>query len=271
MLTSEQIRTVVGKNASQRIINGVVASMHKHASEFGLDTPDREVPFMAQIAHESAHFRRTTEYASGAAYEGRKNLGNVRKGDGRRFRGRGLIQLTGRANHRTFTKWMRKRIPDCPDFEANPELVAEFPWAFWATVYYWSSRNLNRYSDSGNFETMTRRINGGLNGYSDRLRYLDGFSLVYLGYPIGASGIRKFQEDNGLEPDAISGPVTRGAMHKALKALKSDPVAVPIPRAKPPVVEVPPPPPPEPPEQEENRWTKFAALIGRLFLFWRSK
>ena len=259
MLTSDQIRKVVGKDASQKIIDGVVASMHKHAAEFGLDTPVREVPFMAQIAHESGHFRTTSEYASGAAYEGRKDLGNTRKGDGRRFKGRGLIQLTGRANYRTFTKWMAKRVPDCPGFEAVPEKVAYFPWAFWATVYYWSSRNLNRYSDSNNFETMTRRINGGLNGYSDRLRYLDGFSLVYLGYPVGASGVRQFQEDNALEPDAISGPLTRATMHKALKKIKSEQVPKPV--SKPTAVEVPP-PPPEPPKPQPNFW---ATLFGWLF------
>lgn len=270
MLTSDQIRKVVGKAASQRIIDGVLSSMEKHAEEFGLKTPDRATHFLAQIAHESAHFKRTREYASGAAYEGRKDLGNTRKGDGKRFKGRGLIQLTGRANYRTFTRWMRKRLPDCPDFEANPELVALFPWAFWATVYYWSSRGLNRYADSNNIETITRRINGGLTGYADRLRYYDGFALAYLDYPIGASGIRQFQKDKGLEPDAISGPVTRRAMRSALKALKSAPANVPKPKPKPkpPIVEVMPPPPPKP---EQSIWTKAAALIGRFFLIWRNK
>ena len=265
-LTSDQIRKVVGKSASQKIIDNVIKSMDTYAVEFGLDRPERSVHFLAQIAHESAHFRTTTEYASGAAYEGRKDLGNNYPGDGKRFRGRGLIQLTGRANTRTFTAWMRKREPGSMDFEANPERVAEFPWAFLASVYYWDSRNLNRYADSNNIEMITRRINGGLNGYADRLRYYDGFALAYLGYQIGASGIRKFQSDKGLETDGISGPVTRDAFHGALMAVN---------KPKIPAVEIAPQPPTEepkptlgapPPPKTQSIWTTLAALIGRLFI-----
>lgn len=261
-LTCDQIRKVVGKSASQRIIDGVISSIQEHAPEFGLDRPERVVHFLAQIAHESAHFRTTIEYATGAAYEGRKDLGNVFKGDGRKFKGRGLIQLTGRSNTKTFTKWMRARDPSCPDFEANPEKLAEFPWAFLASVYYWSSRNLNRYADTNNIELISRRINGGLNGYADRVRYYDGFALAYLDYPISASGIRKFQFDKGLETDGISGPVTRDAMHKSLKALRSPSL---------PKVEIPPPPPTKPPAsappgKHRSIWTILAALFGRFFI-----
>ncbi len=271
-LTSDQIRKVVGKSASQNIINNVISSMETYAVEFGLDRPERAVHFLAQIAHESAHFRTTTEYASGADYEGRKDLGNIYHGDGKRFRGRGLIQLTGRANTRTFTRWMRKRDPSCPDFEANPELVATFPWAFLASVYYWQSRNLNRYADTNNIELITRRINGGLNGYADRLEYYDGFALAYLGYQIGASGIREFQEDMHLVTDGISGPLTRDAFHGALIGLN---------KAKRRVVEVRPPPSDKgttkamrgapPPTNTQTIWTRLAALIGRFFCIARSK
>ncbi|MCR9239674.1 MAG: peptidoglycan-binding protein [Alphaproteobacteria bacterium] len=265
-LTSDQIRKVVGKSASQKIIDNVIESMDTYAAEFGLDRPERAVHFLAQIAHESAHFRTTTEYATGAAYEGRKDLGNVFKGDGRKFRGRGLIQLTGRSNTKTFTRWMRERDPGCPDFEANPEKLAEFPWAFLASVYYWSSRNLNRYADTNNIELITRRINGGLNGYADRLRYYDGFALAYLGYQISASGIREFQFDNGLETDGISGPVTRDAMHKSLKTLRSPSL---------PKVEIPPLPPTKPPAsappgKHQSFWTRFAALLSGFFMRRRS-
>lgn len=269
-LTSDQIRKVVGKSASQKIIDNVIESMDTYAPEFGLGRPERAVHFLAQIAHESAHFRTTTEYASGKAYEGRKDLGNIYPGDGVKFKGKGLIQLTGRSNTKTFTAWMRKRDPSCPDFEANPEKLKEFPWAFLASVYYWSSRNLNRYADTNNIEMITRRINGGLNGYENRLQYYDGFALAYLDYPISASGIRAFQEDMRLVTDGISGPVTRDAFHGALLAVN---------KPKIPAVEIAPQPPTKdprptlgapPPPKTQSKWT-LAALIGRLFRMWRSK
>lgn len=261
-LTSEQIRKVVGKSASQKIIDNVINSMNTFAAEFGLDRPERAVHFLAQIAHESAHFRTTTEYASGSNYEGRNDLGNVYPGDGRKFRGRGLIQLTGRTNTKKFTQWMRQRDPSCPDFEANPELVAEFPWAFLASVYYWESRNLNRYADTNNIETITRRINGGLNGYKDRLRYYDGFALAYLGFEINSSGIRGFQDHTKLVSDGISGPITRDAFHGALKGLNDYWKHV---------VDLPSEPPPNrtpsvPLGEQHSIWNTLAAIIGRFFL-----
>ncbi|WP_306257759.1 glycoside hydrolase family 19 protein [Pararhizobium sp. IMCC21322] len=261
-LISDQIREVVGKNANQRIVDGVISSMQEHAAEFELDRPERAVHFLAQIAHESAHFRTTIEYATGENYEGRKDLGNVFKGDGRKFRGRGLIQLTGRSNTKAFTRWMRKRDAYGPDFEANPEIIADFPWAFLASVYYWSSRDLNKYADTNNIEAITRLINGGLNGYTDRLRYYDGFALAYLGYRVGPSGIWQFQSDRGLETDGISGPQTRDAFHFALKALTTPSL---------PMVEIPAVPPPKlpssaPPGMHQSIRIRLAALIGRLFL-----
>jgi putative chitinase len=258
MLTADQIRSVA-PTSSAKIVQGVVQSMASHGREFGLDRPHREVHFMAQIAHESAHFRTTTEYASGAAYEGRKDLGNTRKGDGKRFRGRGLIQLTGRANHRTFTDWMVKRAPGSPDFEAEPELVADFPWAFLASVYYWQSRNLNRYADQNNIEMISRRINGGYNGYQDRLNYYTKFGLVRLGYK--PDQIRQFQQDADIIADGLSGPQTRQAIYAHLLSLEAHPQ----PRPKPPEA-VPAPPPPSPPGNiKRSFWAILAALFGRLF------
>ena len=140
-----------------------------------LNTPMRKAFFLAQVAHESHAFRTTEEYASGAAYEGRKDLGNINNGDGRKFKGRGDIQLTGRANYTTFTKWLRNRLGDTPDFAENPELVSERPWATWATIYFWESRDLNKFADKGFFKALTKRINGGFRGYNDRLKYFNKF------------------------------------------------------------------------------------------------
>lgn len=139
---------------------------------YQIDTPLRLSHFIAQTAHESDGFRTMEEYATGNAYEGRKDLGNTKLGDGPRYRGRGTIELTGRANYRAFTAWMRKRIPSCPDFEAQPELVAQFPWAGWAAFYFWSEHGLNALADKDDLVAVTKVVNGGRNGLTERAKYL---------------------------------------------------------------------------------------------------
>lgn len=145
---------------------------------FRINTPARIEHFLSQTAHECDNFATTEEYASGAAYEGRRDLGNTKEGDGKRFKGRAYIQLTGRANYRTFTAWMRQHKADCPDFEADPDLVAQSPWAAWATVYYWSTRDLNALADRDDLVGVTRKINGGTNGLADRRAKLAKAKLV---------------------------------------------------------------------------------------------
>ncbi|MGM4981888.1 peptidoglycan-binding protein [Rhizobium sp. 11_C7_N12_5] len=139
---------------------------------FQIDTPLRLEHFLAQTAHESDAFRTVVEYATGQAYEGRKDLGNVNAGDGVRYKGRGPIQLTGRSNYRAFTNWMRKVKPSCPDFEAQPDWVAQFPWAGWAAVYFWSVNGLNSLADKDDLVAITLKINGGRNGLASRSKYL---------------------------------------------------------------------------------------------------
>jgi putative chitinase len=139
---------------------------------FEVDTPLRIAHLLAQTAHESDLFLTTEEYASGAAYEGRVNLGNTQPGDGRRFKGRGPIQLTGRANYVRYTAWMRGFISDCPDFVTNQELVETFPWAGWAVFYFWSEHNLNAYADRDDLVGVTKVINGGTNGLAHRAELL---------------------------------------------------------------------------------------------------
>lgn len=122
----------------------------------------RKAAYLAQIAHESDRFRGLTEYASGSGYEGRADLGNTEPGDGKRFKGRGGIHLTGRANYQAASDHFGV------DFVANPELVAEPEWAFKVAEWFWTRGDLNALADSGSFRTMTRRINGGLTGIDDR-------------------------------------------------------------------------------------------------------
>lgn len=166
MITHDDFKRFA-KAARAHIAAGIVEHSGTMA-EFGIDTPLRVAHFMAQIAHESASFRTTREYASGKAYEGRRDLGNTRTGDGVRFRGHGLIQVTGRHNHRAFTRWAQARYPDAPDFEAAPDTLMEFPWALLSAIWYWDSRNLNRLADKNDLRAITKKINGGYNGLSDR-------------------------------------------------------------------------------------------------------
>ena len=144
---------------------------------YHITTPERLAAFLAQIGHESASLRYVAEVwgptTTQRRYEGRKDLGNTQSGDGSRYRGRGLIQTTGRANYAAVRDRLRRRLgPDVPDFEAEPEQLEHLRWAVWSAADYWDWRGLNALAASGaaaDFERITRRINGGLNGQPDRL------------------------------------------------------------------------------------------------------
>lgn len=180
-----------------------------------LARPHDLAQFLAQVLHECMCFKYAEEIADGSAYEGRKDLGNVRPGDGRRYKGRDYIQCTGRYNYRAFTKWMRELDPNCPDFEATPDALMHPDWLGWAAIWYWSERVEQRYVDAGDIEMVTRRVNGGLNGYHDRVKYYTRAALVLAGY--GSNDVRGFQADSGLKVDGIVGPRTRAALHTKLK------------------------------------------------------
>jgi predicted chitinase len=140
--------------------------------KFGINTPERKNQFMAQIAHESDGFKTTTEYASGKAYEGRKDLGNVQPGDGTRYKGRGFIQLTGRANYEKFGKQLGIDLVNKPELAADPRVAMELAAA------YWNDRGLNALADKGDLKGITKRINGGYNGLQDRQHYYNMFSKL---------------------------------------------------------------------------------------------
>lgn len=139
---------------------------------YGLDTPARLAAFLAQIGHESGSLRYTSEVwgptPAQLTYEGRANLGNTQPGDGARFKGHGLIQTTGRYNHARVRDRLRARFPDVPDFEADPEALCDPQWAALSAADYWDDRGCNALADAGDFIAITRKVNGGLNGLSDR-------------------------------------------------------------------------------------------------------
>lgn len=133
--------------------------------EFEINSPEREAAFLAQLAHESGQLRYWEEIASGAAYEGRDDLGNTEPGDGIRYKGRGPIQITGRANFRSAGEALDV------DFEGHPELASLPEHGFRIAGWFWQSRKLNELADIGSFKQLTKRINGGYNGMTDRLGY----------------------------------------------------------------------------------------------------
>jgi predicted chitinase len=136
------------------------AAMLQH----GITSDARKAAFLAQLGHESDGFHTLEEYASGSAYEGRSDLGNVFAGDGRRFKGRGPIQITGRYNYKQYGEKLGV------DLIANPELAATPELGFQIAGQYWADHGLNELADSGHFDTITSRINGGQNGRTDRRR-----------------------------------------------------------------------------------------------------
>src|SRR3954463_13089870 len=169
-ITADNIRAM-SKSAAARILTGIVDNQH-FISDGGIDTPLRLCHFMAQLAHESAHFQVTREFASGAAYEGRKDLGNTHPGDGKRYRGRGLIQTTGRTNYQEAAADIKKMDSAAPDFEADPEALEEFPWALLSAISFWRRKKINAAADRDDVVAVTKLINGGTNGLDERKKYL---------------------------------------------------------------------------------------------------
>lgn len=140
--------------------------LNKFAKEFGINTPLRWAHYLAQIAHESCELKYTKELASGKAYEWRADLGNTHKGDGVKYKGRGLIQITGRANYAAYKRYCGF------DVVGKPELLEQPLGAVRSSMWFWMKHGLNALADSDNINTITRKINGGTNGLSSRKRYL---------------------------------------------------------------------------------------------------
>lgn len=132
----------------------------------------RAASFLAQIAHESGSLEHAREIwgptRAQKRYEGRRDLGNTQPGDGYRYRGRGLIQITGRANARKVTKHLQPLVKNCPDFEERPELLELPRWGALSAGAFWDWNDLNPLGDKGATVKITRIINGGYNGLASR-------------------------------------------------------------------------------------------------------
>lgn len=165
MITKEMLRKLA-PTAKEEIISHLAENLDDQLAKYNIDNYLRVCHFLAQAAHESASFRTLEEYASGAAYEGRKDLGNVNPGDGKRYKGRGIFQLTGRANYRTYGQKLGY------DLEGNPDLAKDPLISIKTACEYWNSRKLSELADKDDVRGITKKINGGFNGLDDRIQYL---------------------------------------------------------------------------------------------------
>ena len=151
----------------------------KAMKDYGIVDPIERAHFLAQCSHESGGFAWTKEFASGEAYEGRKDLGNTQPGDGKKYKGRGYIQITGRSNYTKYNQYLKsKGIND--DVLLNPQLL-ETKFAADSACYWWKflSRNITSLAKSGSTPNdvvkVTKRVNGGTNGLADRQSRFDGY------------------------------------------------------------------------------------------------
>ena len=179
-ITAQQLLQILPGAGKQA---GVFASALSLAMDrYQINTRLRMAAFIAQVGHESGQFRYVRElggdeylskYDTGALA---KRLGNTPEadGDGQKYRGRGLIQITGHDNYLACSK----ALFGDDRLLRSPELLEQAEWACKSAAWFWNSRNLNALADSGDFNTITRRINGGLNGLAERLAFYERAKAV---------------------------------------------------------------------------------------------
>lgn len=132
--------------------------------ERDIDTVLRQSMFLAQVAHESGSLRYTLELADGSAYEGRKDLGNIYEGDGKKFRGRGLLQVTGRTNTLKCLEALGRSSTDL-DYLETPMGASR------SAAWFWYVNGLNMMADKELFWSVSKAINGGTNGLDSRIQH----------------------------------------------------------------------------------------------------
>lgn len=180
-----------------------------------IDDPVDQCMFFTQLEHECDNFNTLREYADGSAYEGRLDLGNTEPGDGRRYPGRGGIQVTGRGAARACGRYFSQPFEERPEFMEMPRWAIHVSGWFWAIYKPWVQCAAKR----GWLEVCTKFVNGGLNGWGDRLaKYQDNADVM--GVPrwrkeVERDSILKFQRDSGLLADGLVGQKTITALMKS--------------------------------------------------------
>jgi putative chitinase len=234
MLTAEHVQAIMPALPRQKR-DALLPYLQAALTEFGIHFPARAAAFIAQLAHESGQFRFMEEIWGPTPAQRRyepvstlaANLGNIEPGDGKRFKGRGPIQITGRANYRRFGDLLGTDLVSDPARAALPEL------AFRIAGLFWSKKGLNELADRATdeaFREITRRINGGFNGLDDRRKFYAAACAV-LGVPSTRGADRRPlpadepQFERGVEAirrSRLRKPATRkGSSPRKTKAKKS--------------------------------------------------
>jgi len=203
-ITQEQLRSCIGNNP---YLNQWADALNKILPDYGIDTPQRVAAFIAQCAHESGNFTALHEnlnyravtlrklfnkyfpsdelanqYAglpnkpeaiANRIYANRMGNGDEASGDGYRYCGRGLIQLTGRNNYLAFADSIETPVEEIPEF------LQTFEGAVQSACWFWETNNLNQFADTDDIKTMTRRINGGFIGLEDRIKHYEHAKHVF--------------------------------------------------------------------------------------------
>jgi putative chitinase len=176
MITKQQLQKIY-KECPEKRVDLFLPFLNDTMAQYEINTPQRIRMFLAQIGHESGRLLYTEEIASGAAYEGRKDLGNTSIGDGVKYKGRGLIQITGKTNYLLCGMDL-----DLPLLE-QPELLSKPLYACESAGWFWKNNNLNSLCDMGLYRKLSYRINGGReprdpNGWPDRMQLYQRASEV---------------------------------------------------------------------------------------------
>src|SRR5882762_128932 len=212
MITDDELRQVMPNCAAAKRAD-YLPYIQQAMQEFEITSYLREAAFLAQLAHESGELRYMEEIASGAAYEGRKDLGNTQPGDGKRYKGRGPIQLTGRANYSKYGQLLGL------DLVNNPTVAATKEVGFRIAGQFWKLNGLNELADQQQFKTITKRINGGYNGLDDRIKYYERAKTV-MSADNGGTTAATGSTSTGQPPAYPGSPLRQGSTGASVQAVQ---------------------------------------------------
>ena len=227
MITETQLKSIM-PNLSAQKLQLYLPHLNTAMQTYGVDTMLRTTAFVAQLAHESAEFRFMEEIWGPIPAQTRyeppselaKRLGNTQPGDGKRYKGRGPIQITGRFNYKKYGDLLGI------DLVGQPELAAQAAVAFSTAGLFWKTNGLNQLADGEQFVTITKRINGGTNGLPDREKYYarakDVLAQGFVAAP--AASLRGAPRSAPVQVPA--GPLLRG--YEAISALSPDAASTPV-------------------------------------------
>lgn len=170
-VTAEQLALILAKKKNETI-EAKAKALNIVFEKYSIDTPLRVCHYLAQVLHETGAFYYKEEIwgdtKAQLGYDTRVDLGNTpeKDGDGKRYKGRGDIQITGRTNYKAISKSLGV------DFLSKPELLTIEPYCSLCGGWFWAKNNLNKFADADNLNAITKRVNGGNNGIEDRRNWL---------------------------------------------------------------------------------------------------